>query len=115
MHLGIQALARARPDPSDQMATSPIGVLAVPDRSSRGECASRRAGFHWGSGSQSWLARGSATAARQARRLAPHGDPEEQIKRRGSWTGSQRTPPNAVSSRTPGGYSPSPVDWSRHR
>src|SRR6266516_3483457 len=35
----------------------PSGGLAPPERSSRSECASRQAGFHWGSGSQSWLAR----------------------------------------------------------
>jgi TetR/AcrR family transcriptional repressor of mexCD-oprJ operon len=93
----------------NHMLTSPAGVLARSGMRNRYERASRQAGVHWGLGSQSWLTRGVSdrSIARRGAWLVTE-TREEPTNRQGSRTGSQRTPPNALTSHTAPGNKPVP-------
>src|SRR6266496_3952658 len=76
MQLGIQALARARPDPSDHMATSPIGGPRAAGEEQPERMRKPPSRFPLGVGEPVMAgSRSRQPQRREARRLAPHGDP----------------------------------------
>jgi hypothetical protein len=92
------------PDPLPRWAAAPSGDLGLPGLTNRSECGRLEAGFHWESGTLSWLARrvGSHSVGKHGAWLLTE-TREEQVNRHTSWTGSQQTPPTALTSHTPPG------------
>src|SRR6266536_975187 len=116
MELRTQSLAPQRPDPSNHMATgsrrgsSRHRIGAAGANVQAAEQVSSRVGepVMAGSGSRQPQCRG-------ARRLAPPGESRGADREAGKLDRIATNPPNAVTSRTTGGYSRPLVDWNRHR
>ena len=98
----VTAKEREPPDRYPRWVAAPSGDFGLPGLTNRSECGRLEAGFHWGSGTLSWMARrvGGDSFGKHGAWLLNQ-TREEKVNRHTSWTGSQPTPPTAVTSHMP--------------